>query len=87
MALTGHGLDFDLCSSKAKIKESISCYFMAARMMNGAVSRPNEAAVSLPRILIVKVASHCSGFHSEKGLLLSLSLSLHCSGDASLNEN
>lgn len=33
---------------------------MAAEMMNGAVSRPNHAAVSLPWILIAKVASHCS---------------------------
>lgn len=41
-------LDFDLCSSKAKIKDSIQCYFMAAEMMNGGVSQPNEAAVSLP---------------------------------------
>lgn len=63
--VTGRGLDFDLCSSKAKIKESISCYFMAVGMMNGPVSGPKQAAVSLPRILIAKVASHCSRFNTQ----------------------
>lgn len=65
MLVTGCGLDFDLCSSKAKIKESIYCYFMAVGMMNGPVSGPKQAAVSLPRILIAKVASHCSGFKTQ----------------------
>lgn len=60
MALTGHGLDFDLCSCEAQIKDSIYCCFMAAGMMNGAVSRSNQASVSLPHILIAKVASHRS---------------------------
>ena len=41
-------LDFDLCSSKAKIKDSIQCYFKAAEMMNGGVSQHNEPAVSMP---------------------------------------
>lgn len=63
--VTGRGLDFDLCSSKAKIKESISCYFMAVGMMNGPVSGPKQAAVSLPRILIAKVAGHCSRFNTQ----------------------
>ena len=33
--------------------------------MNGPVSGPKQAAVSLPRILIAKVASHCSGFRAQ----------------------
>lgn len=65
MLVTGCGLDFDLCSSKAKIKESIYCYFMAVGMMNGLVSGPKQAAVSLPWILIAKVASNCSGFKAQ----------------------
>lgn len=59
---------------------------MAAGMMNGAVSGPNEAAVSLPRILIAKVASHCSGFNSEHAAFLSLSLQSTL-WMAALNEN
>lgn len=60
MVLTGHGLDFDLCSWETQIKDSIYYCFMAAGMMNGAVSRSNQASVSLPHILIAKVASHRS---------------------------
>lgn len=39
---------------------------MAAEMMNGGVFQPNEAAVSLPWILIAKVASHCSEFNGKQ---------------------
>lgn len=39
---------------------------MAAEMMNGGVSQPNKAAVSLPWILIAKVASHCSEFNGKQ---------------------
>lgn len=41
---------------------------MAAEMMNGEVSQPNDAAVSLPWILIAKVASHCSEFSGKHTL-------------------
>lgn len=41
---------------------------MAAEMMNGGVFQPNEAAVSLPWILIAKVASHCSEFNGKQTL-------------------
>lgn len=34
--------------------------------MNGGVSQPNKAAVSLPWILIAKVASHCSEFNGKQ---------------------
>lgn len=34
--------------------------------MNGGVFQPNEAAVSLPWILIAKVASHCSEFNGKQ---------------------
>lgn len=36
--------------------------------MNGGVFQPNEAAVSLPWILIAKVASHCSEFNGKQTL-------------------
>lgn len=52
---------------------------MAVGMMNGPVSGPKQAAVSLPRILIAKVASHCSGFSVQReaeGAMHSLSLQL-----------
>ena len=80
MALTGHGLDFDLCSCEAQIKDSIYCCFMAAGMMNGAVSRSNQASVSLPHILIAKVASHRSALLPSPCLLTSsfLCSSAHC---------
>lgn len=80
MALTGHGLDFDLCSCEAQIKDSIYCCFMAAGMMNGAVSRSNQASVSLPHILIAKVASHRSALLPSPCLLTSsfLCFSAHC---------
>lgn len=61
-----YALDFDLCSSKAKIKDSIQRYFMAAEMMNGGLFQPNEPAVSLPWILIAEVASHCSEFNGKQ---------------------
>lgn len=35
---------------------------MAVGMMNGPVWGPEPAAVSLPRLLIAKVAARCSGF-------------------------
>lgn len=80
MALTGHGLDFDLCSCEAQIKDSIYCCFMAAGMMNGAVSRSNQASVSLPHILIAKVASHRSALLPSPCLPTSsfLCFSAHC---------
>lgn len=80
MALTGHGLDFDLCSCEAQIKDSIYCCFMAAGMMNGAVSRSNQASVSLPHILIAKVASHRSALLPSPCLPTSsfLCCSAHC---------
>lgn len=80
MALTGHGLDFDLCSCEAQIKDSIYCCFMAAGMMNGAVSRSNQASVSLPHILIAKVASHRSALLLSPSLpsLSSRCFSTHC---------
>lgn len=80
MALTGHGLDFDLCSCEAQIKDSIYCCFMAAGMMNGAVSRSNQASVSLPHILIAKVASHRSALLPSPSLPSSsfLCFSAHC---------
>lgn len=81
MALTGHGLDFDLCSCEAQIKDSIYCCFMAAGMMNGAVSRSNRASVSLPHILIAKVASHRSALLPSslpQNLILPLLCKPHC---------
>lgn len=39
---------------------------MAVGMMNGPVSGPKQAAVSLPWVLIAKVASHCSGFKRQR---------------------
>lgn len=39
---------------------------MAAEMMNGGLFQPNEAAVSLPWILIAEVASHCSEFNGKQ---------------------
>lgn len=53
---------------------------MAVGMMNGPVSGPKQTAVSLPWVLIAKVASHCSGFKRQReaqALLLATVIHFH----------